>query len=125
MNPGVIYLEHMSKETLDVAKSHTSYMNFKDNNIYSDIDKNPFNFNFIKPILSLKELAEYKGQPKVIVTSMASLSQGYARRLIREFASKPKNEIIFIEKSGMHHESIAAKLLKKQNRFILDDYTIN
>lgn len=60
-NPGVIYLEHMSKETLDVAKSHTSYMNFKDNNIYADIDRNPFNFNFIKPILSLKELSEYKG----------------------------------------------------------------
>lgn len=31
IEPIVIYLEHMSKETLDVAKSHTSWMNFKDN----------------------------------------------------------------------------------------------
>jgi hypothetical protein len=27
----VLYLEYMSAETIDVAKSHTSWMNFKDN----------------------------------------------------------------------------------------------
>lgn len=56
---------------------------------------------------------------------MASLSQGFARRLIKEFTSKPKNEIIFIEKSGMDHDSIAGKLLKREHRFILDEYSIN
>lgn len=29
--PMILYLEHMSKETIDVAKSHTSWMLFKDN----------------------------------------------------------------------------------------------
>lgn len=33
----VIYLEHMSRETLDVAKSHTSWMSLKDNAQYQDI----------------------------------------------------------------------------------------
>ena len=31
MEPMILYLEYMSRETIDVAKSHTSYMLFKDN----------------------------------------------------------------------------------------------
>ncbi len=52
---GVLYLEHLSAETLDVAKSHTSWMNFKDNSLFQDIAKVPFTFAFVKSISSLEE----------------------------------------------------------------------
>jgi len=46
----------MAKESLDVAKSHLNWMNFKGRHYYQDIDDNPFVFNFVKPICSIKEL---------------------------------------------------------------------
>jgi hypothetical protein len=33
----VLYLEHMSRETLDVAKSHTSWMTLRDNAQFQDV----------------------------------------------------------------------------------------
>ena len=57
----VIYLEHMSRETLDVAKSHTSWMSLKDNAQFQDIQRgqSPFNFQFIKMISTLDEYHQY------------------------------------------------------------------
>lgn len=42
----VLYLEHMSKETIDVAKSHTSWMTLAQGAQSQDIQRgqNPFNF---------------------------------------------------------------------------------
>jgi Cft2 family RNA processing exonuclease len=57
----VIYLEHMSRETLDVAKSHTSWMSLRDNAQFQDIQRgqSPFNFQFIKMISTLDEYHQY------------------------------------------------------------------
>jgi hypothetical protein len=70
----VLYLEHMSRETVDVARSHTSWMNFKTNSMekYS----NPFDFKNIRAITSTLEYnnAAYWPQtqrlkPLIVVTS--------------------------------------------------------
>ena len=45
----VLYLEYMSRDTLDVAKSHLNWMNFKGG--FQDIDDNPFAFKNIKAII--------------------------------------------------------------------------
>ena len=50
----VLYLEFMSRDTLDVAKSHLNWMNFKGRH-HQDIDDNPFAFKHIKAINSLAE----------------------------------------------------------------------
>ena len=52
----MVYLEHMSTDTLGVGRSHLGWMNFKDNKIFQDIDENPINFKYIKAIHSLDEL---------------------------------------------------------------------
>ena len=81
----MVYLEHMSRETIDVAKSHTSWMNFKDNREFKDILRNPFNFQYIKVITSVDEYRKiaYKENgmlnPLILVTSLASLDQGFSR----------------------------------------------
>ena len=46
----------MSRDTLDVAKSHLNWMNFKGG--YQNIDDNPFAFKHVKAIRSLEELNE-------------------------------------------------------------------
>lgn len=68
----VLYLEHMSRDTLDVAKSHLNWMNFKGG--FQNFDDNPFAFKHVKAIRNLEELnAELENQkPRVIVTSSAS-----------------------------------------------------
>lgn len=79
----------MSTDTLGVGRSHLGWMNFKDNKIFQDIDENPINFKFIRAIHDMKEFEEFKGGPRVIVTSLASFEYGFARKLIRDFVAKP------------------------------------
>ena len=103
IEPIVIYLEHMSKETIDVAKSHTSWMNFKDNS-QNEFDKNPFNFQYVKSITSIEEFRKMaytdssRLKPLVIITSVASLNQGYSKQILREFTARDQNEIVFVER---------------------------
>jgi predicted metal-dependent RNase len=121
----------MSKETIDVARSHTSFMNFKSN--LMDKMSNPFNFNYIKAITSLSEYraAAYWSQtqrlrPLIVITSLASLNGGFSRQLLREFTSRDQNELIFIEKEGgsIPDKSIAAMILKGHKRFPFKDISI-
>lgn len=106
----------MSIETLDVAKSHTSWMNFRDNTQFADISKVPFTFNNIKAISSLDEyhqLAYGQGsrlRPLVVITSLASLQYGFSSQILREFAARDSNEIIMIEKPPKMHQTVASKI---------------
>jgi len=129
IEPIVIYLEHMSKETLDVAKSHTSWMNFKDNSQFQDIEQNPCNFSYVKTITKLEEYKERAfnpdgtAKPLIILTSVSSMNQGYARALLKDFAAEKKNEIVFVEiqNAQVPKESVAAKLLQKLIYFVIDN----
>lgn len=93
----MLYLEHMSKDTLDVAKSHLDWMNFKGG--FQDIDDNPFAFKNIKAISSLQELSvELENhKPRVIVTSSASFELGFGRKHLKDFAKFDTNMVIFTE----------------------------
>lgn len=102
----------MSKDTLDVAKSHLSWLNFKGG--FQDIDDNPFAFKHIKAINNMQDLkAEMDGRkPRVIVTSSASLDMGFSRKFLRDFVSKSTNMIIFTEQQQMSENCCAKKILK-------------
>ena len=52
-------------------------------------------------------------KPLVVLTSMSSLSQGFSRQILKEFAARDQNEIIFIERA-FTKDSISANLFKKQ-----------
>ena len=66
----IIYLESMSIDTIDVAKSHLNWMNFKGNH-QLEIDDNPFAFKNVQTINSLSDYEkEFEfPRPRVIVTS--------------------------------------------------------
>ena len=116
----------MSKETIDVAKSHTSWMNFKDNRQFQDIERNPFNFQYVRAISTIEEYRQLaytdsdRLKPLVVLTSMSSLSQGFSRQILKEFAARDQNEIIFIERA-FTKDSISANLFKKQKQFTMEE----
>lgn len=47
--------------------------------------------------------------PRVIVTSAASFRQGFTRKLFREFVSRSKNEVLFLQLLG--EDCLGTKLL--------------
>ena len=108
----VLYLEYMSRDTLDVAKSHLNWMNFKGS--FQDIEDNPFAFKHIKPISSLQELTQEleARKPRVIVTSSASLELGFGRKHLKDFVSESTNMIIFTEQEIMSERCLAQKILQ-------------
>ena len=108
----VLYLEYMSRDTLDVAKSHLNWMNFKGG--FQDIDDNPFAFKNIKAISNLQELVQEleARKPRVIVTSSASLELGFGRKHLKDFVSESTNMIIFTEQEIMSERSLAQKILQ-------------
>jgi cleavage and polyadenylation specificity factor subunit 2 len=98
----VIYLEHMSRDTLGVGRSHLGWMNIQDNKVFQDIDENPINFQYIREVFTLKEYrqvinaeGDFEG-PRIVVTSMNSLEYGFSRNLLKEFLARPRNEILFL-----------------------------
>ena len=115
----VLYLEHMSKDTLDVARSHLNWMNFRGG--MQDIDDNPFNFRYIKPITNYRDLLAELDQKKqrVIVTSSASLEQGFAKRYLRDFSLDQNNMLIFTEQYNLM-ESCTGKKIFLGDRGIRD-----
>jgi Cft2 family RNA processing exonuclease len=93
----------VSRDTLGVGRSHLGWMNFQDNKVFQDIEENPINFKYILDVFSLEEYhkkvkssGENLDGPRVIVTSSASFEYGFTRKILREFISKPKNEILFL-----------------------------
>lgn len=112
----------MSKETIDVAKSHVSWMNFQDSRESLDIERNPFNFQYIKAISTLDEYRQLaytdseRIKPIVLLTSMASMTQGFSRQVLQQFAAYDQNEIVFIERA-FTKDSVAANLFKNIKKF--------
>ena len=52
--------------------------------------------------------------PRIIITSMASFEIGFSRKLIKDFISKPKNEIIFMQAMHVLSGSGTRKTLGQQ-----------
>ena len=53
--PPVIYIEHMSRDTFGVGRSHLGWMNFQENKVFQDIDENPLNCQYVKEVFTLEE----------------------------------------------------------------------
>lgn len=77
----ILYLEHMSKESLEIAKSHIEWMNNKLKTTFVYIDTNPMNFKSIKVISKEEELQSYQN-PRIVISTTSSLLFGPARNLL-------------------------------------------
>ena len=79
----------------------------------------------MKAISTFEEYRQYaytdsdRLKPVVVITSMASLSQGFSRQILKDFAAREQNEICFIERA-FTKDSIAANLFKKLKVFQME-----
>ena len=109
-NLPIYYLQHMSMQALEVAKSHIEWMNAKVNKSCYFIDKNPLNFEYIKVVNTDAELQVNAPHiPRVIVTSTSSFLHGFARKILPDFVKKQNNKLIIANKAPGH--SITPKLI--------------
>ena len=129
MDPRVLYLEHMSVETLDVAKSHTSWMNLRADQQFQDISKVQFTFQYIKSISSLDEYRQLaycatpgnRVKPLIVVTSLASFGMGLSQQIFSEFAARDTNEIIMIEKPSRLQDTAASAIFRNKRTVTLTE----
>jgi Cft2 family RNA processing exonuclease len=88
------------------------------------------NFSYIKELFTLEEYYQLifdKDAPRVFVTSMSSLELGFSRKMIKDFISKPKNELIFMqqqqqqqsEQSSSSSRSLGWQLLNEGAREVV------
>jgi hypothetical protein len=97
----ILYLEHMSKETLEIAKSHIEWMNNRLRSAFAYIDINPMNFKSIKVLSKEEELQNYPN-PRIIVSSTSTFLLGHTRNLLPKVLSNKKSKLIFINKQLSH-----------------------
>jgi len=95
----ILYLEHMSKESLEIARSHIEWLknwnNLKNNP--GSIDINPLNFKSIKILSREEELQKYPN-PRIVVSSTSSFQLGHTRNLLPKVLTNKKSKLIFINK---------------------------
>lgn len=111
----VVYLEHTAKDTLDVAKSHLNWMNFRGRHYFQDIDDNPFAFKNISTVSSAAELVTEleEPRPRVVVASAASLEAGLGKLLLRKerVLDKASSMIIFTEVQNLADDCLSSRIL--------------
>merc|ERR550534_924592 len=76
---------------------------------FEDVRTNPFAFKHIQLCHSLKEI-EKLPEPKVVLASTADLESGFSRELFIEWASNPRNSVIFTFKTAK--DSLARRLIE-------------
>ncbi|MEK6761034.1 MAG: beta-CASP ribonuclease aCPSF1 [Nanoarchaeota archaeon] len=83
----------------DINAIHTAYPDFLSNNLMSLTfqDKNPFLSDIFTRIASPAERKKvYEGGPCVVLATSGMLTGGASVEYLREFASNPKNSLIFV-----------------------------
>lgn len=91
----------MSKEALEIAKSHIEWMNNRLRSAFVYIDINPMNFKSIKVLSKEEELQNYPN-PRIIVSSTSTFLLGHTRNLLPKVLSNKKSKLIFINKQLSH-----------------------
>lgn len=120
----VIYIEHTSTDSLDVAKSHLNWMNFRGRHYFQDIDDNPFAFKNIKMLTSAEELtAELEdARPRVFIASSATLESGLGKILLRQLADTPQAMIVFTEQVNLAEDCLAKRIMSGEKLIDLQWY---
>ena len=97
----IIYLDHMSKESIEIASSHLEWMNNRHESTFACIDTNLMNFKYIEKISSEDDLQKYQN-PRIIVTTNSTFLLGHSRNLLPKVLKNKNSQLIFINKQLSH-----------------------
>lgn len=97
----ILYLEHTSKESLEIAKSHIEWMNNRLKSTFVYIDINPMNFKSITVLSKEEELQSFPN-PRIVVSTTSTFLHGHTRNLLPKVLTNKKSKLIFINKQLSH-----------------------
>ncbi|CAI2385550.1 unnamed protein product [Moneuplotes crassus] len=98
----ILYLDHMSNELLEIARSHIEWMNNHLNTTFVYIDISPINFNHIKVLSKESELQNYPN-PRIVVTTTSTFLLGHSKNLLPKVLTNRNSKLIFINKQLSHN----------------------
>lgn len=101
----------MSKEFLEIARSHIEWMNNQLNTTFVYIDISPINFNHIKVLSKEAELQNYPN-PRIVVSTTSTFLLGHSRNLLPKVLTNKNSKLIFINKQLSHN--LGPDLIKKE-----------
>ncbi|MCO5554497.1 hypothetical protein L7F22_008026 [Adiantum nelumboides] len=95
----LVFLTYTSSSTVEFAKSLLEWMSDAIAKSFEHNRENVFQLKCFQLCSSRKKFAALDPtKPKVVFASMASLEAGFARELFVEWASEPKNLVLFTER---------------------------
>lgn len=105
-------LNNVSYNVVEFAKSQVEWMSDRMMKTFETARSNPFAFKNITQCHTMKDL-EQISSPKVVLASTSDLNSGFSRELFIEWASNPKNSVIFTYKTAPG--SLARTLIDNPN----------
>lgn len=94
----VFFLTYVSSSTVDYAKSFLEWMSDSIAKSFEHTRENPFLLKHVTLLVNKSELEKVPDGPKIVLASMASLEAGFSHDIFVEWATDPKNLILFTER---------------------------
>lgn len=94
----VAVCSEMAFRSIEQAKSQLEWMSDWVMSCFDKNRENPFVFTHVQCCQSLEEIASLPS-PRIVLASMLSMQYGFSRELFSRWADKPKNLVLFTERS--------------------------
>ncbi|GKV31150.1 hypothetical protein SLEP1_g39882 [Rubroshorea leprosula] len=97
-NYPIFFLTYVASSTIDYVKSFLEWMSDSIAKSFETSRDNAFLLKHVTLLISKSELDKAPDAPKVVLASMASLEAGFSHDIFAEWATDPRNLVLFTER---------------------------
>ncbi|KAK9665499.1 hypothetical protein RND81_14G115600 [Saponaria officinalis] len=94
----IFFLTYVSSSTIEYVKSFLEWMNDSIAKSFEHTRDNAFLLKHVSLLINKSELENVPEGPKIVLASMASLEAGFSHDIFAEWATDPKNLVLFTER---------------------------
>ncbi|KNA25356.1 hypothetical protein SOVF_007240 [Spinacia oleracea] len=94
----IFFLTYVSSSTIDYVKSFLEWMNDSIAKSFEHTRDNAFLLRHVSLLINKGELEKLPEGPKIVLSSMGSLEAGFSHDIFSEWATDPKNLVLFTER---------------------------
>lgn len=94
----IFFLTYVSSSTIEFVKSFLEWMNDSIAKSFEHTRDNAFLLKHVSLLINKSELEKVPEGPKIVLASMASLEAGFSHDIFAEWATDPKNLVLFTER---------------------------
>lgn len=98
LNYPIFFLTYVASSTIDYVKSFLEWMSDSISKSFEQNRENRFLLKHVTLLINKSELDNAPDGPKVVLASKASLEVGFSHDIFVEWASDPKNLVLFTER---------------------------